>query len=103
MSNNWIIVDRTSQSRLRQYLLELALAQVQQKPTVIVIDSEDRLAVQAEEPEGAEAAGARRAQGEIRPSWLGPSADEHDIGVAVLTARFHGSERIRPSTTASGP
>ena len=45
MSNNWIIVDRTkSKSPTAEYLLELALAQVQQKPTVIVIDSEDRLA-----------------------------------------------------------
>ena len=44
MSNNWIVVDRMScKSPTAEYLLELALSQASQRPTVVVIDSEDRL------------------------------------------------------------
>lgn len=43
-SNNWIVVDRLqSKSPTAEFLLELALDQAAQKPTVIVIDAEDRL------------------------------------------------------------
>jgi hypothetical protein len=47
LSNNWIVVDRSSnrsaKSATAELLLELAMEQTDQRPTVIVIDTRERL------------------------------------------------------------
>merc|ERR1740138_1133756 len=44
IANDYIVIDRTSsKSPAAEYLIEMAMEQTQMRPTIVIVDSKDRL------------------------------------------------------------
>ena len=92
MSNNWIVIDRTAgKSPTAEYLLELALAQASQQPTVVIIDSEDRLQGYHSERAAEQAKLLRNLK-----SKASPLGSDQTGGVETLEWLYHPSEFLEP-------